>query len=54
MIEKYDVHTFAQAVIELIVNEEKRKEYSVNALIRSQDFKVDSIMKRWEAVLNNS
>ncbi len=54
LIEKYDVHTFAQAVIELIVNEEKRKEYSVNALIRSQDFKVDSIMKRWEAVLNNS
>lgn len=54
LIEKYDVHTFAQAVIELIVNEEKRKEYSVNALIRSQDFKVDSIMKRWEDVLNNS
>lgn len=50
LIENQNSEAFSQAIIELIQNIELRKKMGANARIKSQNYKIESIMKLWESL----
>ena len=47
LISPYNIEKYAQCLIELIENDEKRKNMSLSAIRKSKQFKVDAIEEEW-------
>ncbi len=51
LVENHDAAKFAEAVIKLIEDSEKRKNMSLESIKRAQDFKSDKIIKQWNELM---
>lgn len=51
LVENHDAAKFAEAVIKLIEDGEKRKNMSLESIKRAQDFKSDKIIKQWNKLM---
>lgn len=52
LVENGDVDAFADALIELIGNEEKRRQLAENALVNVKRFEIENIGKLWIDLIN--
>lgn len=46
-----DINSLANAILDLINNEEKRKEISESAIKRAEDFNIENIAEKWKSIL---
>lgn len=51
--EPEDADGLADAIVELIENHEMRKDIQNHSLVRSRQFELDSIMKKWDLIISN-
>ncbi len=51
LIENGDIEQIVNALLELIVNKEKRIEYQKKSLERVKDFNLNSIVAQWENII---
>lgn len=51
LVKDYNVAKFAEEVIKLIEDDDKRKSMSLEAIKRAQDFKIDKIIKQWNEIM---
>lgn len=51
IVKNNDVKSFSRGLIDLALNEEKRKKYSRNAIKRAKDFYEENILYEWEKIL---
>lgn len=51
LIEKYDTNKFFEAMIDLSSSQDKRGEFAKNAILKSEEFSIDKIIKEWEKII---
>ncbi|GAA0119729.1 glycosyltransferase family 4 protein [Clostridium sp. CTA-17] len=52
LVECFDIDKYSDALRNLMDDNNKRKKYSENAVIRAREFEVDKIIKEWEEIIN--
>ena len=52
LCEPENIEALAKSMLSLIKDDEKRKEIGSNAIIRSHDFSLENIMKKWDSILD--
>lgn len=53
LIEKYNINEFSNRIIELIKDEKKRKQFSIQAIKKANKFKINKIFEKWEELIQN-
>lgn len=51
LVGNYNINKFADEIISLIENDEKRASMSLESIKRAQDFKIDNIIKQWIKII---
>jgi glycosyltransferase involved in cell wall biosynthesis len=51
LVKDYNVVKFAEEVIKLIEDDNKRRSMSLEAIKRAQDFKIDKVIKQWNEIM---
>lgn len=51
LVGDYNINKFADEIISLIENDEKRASMSLESIKRAQDFKIDNIIKQWIQII---
>ena len=52
LVECFDIDKYSNALQNLMEDNNKRRKYSENAVIRAREFEVDKIIKEWEKIIN--
>lgn len=51
-IEPDNIGEMSKALEELITNENKRKDFAINSIVRSKEYELDKIIQKWEILLS--